>query len=122
MAQATITDGTTSVSFEDCDEAPDLALDKSVNVSASGSIKTQTSGKRPVLRVRVAASFEDLADLMELLTNGADDYYYTPKRDFSALFPRLAPPWAVNVRDIRLATPLQDSAYLEFVAESVEYA
>lgn len=73
-----ISDGTTNLTFTGTRHDDFLNVEKSRNVSAGGRIKSQTSGRRFVVVENIRCTAAQVETLIELLTNGASYYYYTP--------------------------------------------
>lgn len=74
-----ISDGTTDLTFTYAsDQTPDPELDRATATSSGGRLKTQISGERFIMTESVAVTGAELRSLFNLLTNGADSYYYTP--------------------------------------------
>jgi hypothetical protein len=76
---AIFSDGTTDVTIEFVDETIAPVLEKSVTTSAGGRLKTQTGGERLTFSIRFRTTAALFRSLMNLLKNGADEYYYTPE-------------------------------------------
>ena len=74
----TISDGTTTFTVSETLCIENRELIKGTVTSAGGLLKSQISGIRFVMTERFYVSGDDFEILFDLLTNGSDNYYYTP--------------------------------------------
>ena len=73
-----ISDGTTDLTFLEAGGNPDPELIDSERVTAGGIIKVQPVGERYVEEVSIRLNGAQYRQLLDLLQNGASNYYYTP--------------------------------------------
>lgn len=118
-----ISDGTTDVEIQNMyvREQDGSEIDKSTRRAAGGDLKSQTSGERVALAVAARVTQAQYESIKALLRNDADDYFYTPKYDYTARYPSLATPFKANIRDFARTDDNIDYYYVEFTAEAVSY-
>ena len=73
-----ISDGTTDMEFETTFTEPTFGLDQTKKMSSGAQIKSQIRGKRYVTIEKIRMTGIQLRELLDLLTNESDFYYYTP--------------------------------------------
>jgi len=73
-----ISDGTTELTFTEAGGNPDSVIIDSEKITAGGIIKVQNVGERYVEDVKIRMNGAELRQLMDLIQNGASNYYYTP--------------------------------------------
>jgi hypothetical protein len=92
---AIFSDGTTDITVKYVDEIVQPQLDRSVKTSSSGKIKTQTAGERLKFTLRFRETGANARTLIDLLNNGADEYYYTNEDTHSFYTDKVT--WPLNV-------------------------
>ncbi len=115
-----LSDGTTDIEVEYANEVNIPVIDKSTRTSASGNIKSQTSGKRFALQVKCRTTATIATAMYEMLTNGAAAYYYTPEENHAPFSSSLYP-IEVSVSDFKIEWDNRSTYYLNFKVESVSY-
>jgi len=75
-----ISDGTTDLTFTGTQSFHFIRIDQSSSQTTGGSSRTIRSGKRFVTNEKIRVTGSELASLITLLTNGANEYYYTPSK------------------------------------------
>ena len=73
-----ITDGTTSLTYTGTQFDDFLAIEQSSTRTAGAKTRTIRAGKRFTATEKILITGAELQELVDLLTNGADEYYYTP--------------------------------------------
>lgn len=73
-----ISDGSTSLTLTSQEDNNDSEIIKSQKISADGSLKNKTAGERFFTNEVVRVSGDQFRSLMDLITNNADEYFYTP--------------------------------------------
>lgn len=114
-----ITDGTTSYTFDTADGNGDYVPIKDVTTTAAGELRVRTAGHR----YRVTEIFEvtgtELNNLIDLINNGASDYYYTPTTVppewDSSYFPM-----SVNITYVGKANSIYNGAIKYFISLDIE--
>ncbi len=116
-----ISDGTTDLTFEYADENIMPDIEKSTGRSASGRTKSQTAGERMSMSVKFRTTPAGYRTLLDLMTNGANEYYYTPEEDYGILYSTLTEPWNVNITNIRKEWDNKRQFYVTLNIETVDY-
>jgi len=104
-----ISDGTTTLTFIDAGGNPDSEIISSERITASGRIKSQSSGERYSEMVNIRLTGAEYRQLLDLLKNGATEYYYTP----SSIPPEYSAsdfPMTVRIDNIRKYQKAHDGA------------
>jgi hypothetical protein len=118
---AELSDGTTTITLSEAWETPVPRIDRSVNVSAGGSLKAQVSGERLALEVRAAVSAADYRSLLSMLTAPAEGFSYKPSRDLSSLYPGLPERPQVDVDGLEATTDAGGTFYVKMTVRGVDY-
>lgn len=75
----TISDGTTTLTFNFSDDrGPETRVVQTIRESANGSLKFKTAGERIIFDDRPLVTGAELRSLLDLIHNGASEYFYTP--------------------------------------------
>jgi hypothetical protein len=117
---AVISDGSTDITLEKADEKVDFGVIEAFKLSASGAIKSQTSGERFKLKCKFRTNSGNLRALLNLLKNGSDYYYYTPE-DEHGIYSDLTYPLQCNFSKLKHVWGYDDIFYGSFTVESVDY-
>jgi hypothetical protein len=115
-----ISDGTTDIEVLYADEIADPIIDEDSAMSAGGFIKTQRSGKRFKMDVKIRASAAEYMALLNLLTNGSPRYYFTPN-DTHGIYSDVTFPLEVGISDLKRSWDNRTYYYLDFTVESAGY-
>lgn len=116
-----LTDGTTTVTLVNSDETLDPIIDKSTKQSVGGDLKSITAGERARFEVRVRGTPAQVRELLDLLKNNADAYWFTPRETFTDLYPDIDFPLKCNVTNFTRDWDNRSYYYISFVVESVSY-
>jgi hypothetical protein len=73
-----ISDGTTNLTYTGTQSDDFLPVEQSSTRTAGGSSRTIRVGKRFATIEQIRLTGSELLELINLLTNGASEYYYTP--------------------------------------------
>jgi hypothetical protein len=119
----TLSDGTTTLTIDNDNvrEDEDVSFDKSTRTTAGGQLKSQVTGQRVSIDVEIRVTQAEVNSIMDLLTNGADEYYYSPKTDYSTLYPTLADPFKISVEKLKKTFDNISKYYISFQAIAVDY-
>lgn len=117
---AIITDGTTTVTIPYVNEVPDPEIITASKMSASGSIKGQTSGERLKFKCDARVSSALFRSLLDLLTNASPYYYYTPE-DTHGFYSGVSFPLEVRIDKVSHKWDNRNTYYINFTVEGVDY-
>lgn len=115
-----ISDGTTDLEYEYADERILDEHDKSTRTSSGGRLKSQASGRRVVMSVRVRMTKAGYQALYALVTGGADKYYYTPEIAHP-VYDDLLTPYVVSIEELKPDWVSSKVAIVTFTVKSVDY-
>ncbi len=73
-----ISDGTTDLTYTGTMTDDFLGVEQSSTRTSGGSTRTIRAGKRFIVVEEIRITGDELESLIDLLTNGAEDYFYTP--------------------------------------------
>jgi hypothetical protein len=120
---ATVTDGTTSLDLGYVTEAIDPVLEKTTLRTAGGNLRSVTSGERLRFKAQARLSKADYRTFINLLKNGASNYFFTPTDDeeWTDLYPTTTWPLNANIYNIKRAWDNRTKFYVDFMVESVSY-
>ena len=79
LAVATISDGTTSLTFDTVSETVDKIRENSTSTTSGGRLRGQSSGYRLGIDVKARMTPTKYNELKVLLSNGSLEYQYTPQ-------------------------------------------
>ena len=116
-------DGSTDITIDFIDETPIPTLDKAVRRSAGGKLKSQTSGQRWAMNLRFRTTGAVSQSLLDLLDNGADEYYYTPNDTHTLYTANNKVTFPINVvfSKIKREWDNRSKYYMSILAEAVSY-
>ncbi len=78
IKKAILSDGTTTLEYEVVSEAPDKIISQSIKTAAGGNHRTQVSGYRINIDVKIRMTSEEYNEFKNLRISGALEYQYTP--------------------------------------------
>jgi hypothetical protein len=120
---AKVTDGTTEIDFGKCMETVMPSLEKATKTTAGGNFRAITAGERFRMEVKPRVTPAVYRSFIDLLNNGASNYYFTPSdtTQWTALYPDIT--WPLNVD---ISSPMKDwdnrsYYYISFEVVSVSY-
>jgi hypothetical protein len=121
---AIISDGITDITLEYADERIDPVIERSSTVTAGGNIRSITGGERINFVVKSRVTPAIYRSLLNLITNGALQYFYTPNdtTDWSDLYATTTFPLNVNINTIKREWDNRGIYYITMELESVSYA
>ena len=109
---AVFSDGTTDLTYAS-DETYQLPVEKTTKRSGGGNLKSITSGERLSIGVRLRLTPAQYRALLNLFSNNADNYYYTPedstKSWMSDLWPNVT--WPINVNYSTISNEWNNRGY-----------
>nr|BDD44680.1 hypothetical protein 10 [Legionellales bacterium] len=120
---AIISDGTTEIDFGRADETVLPGLEKTTKVTAGGNIRSITAGERFKMRVIVRVTPAVYRSFIDLMNNGASNYYFTPTdtTQWDDLYPDITWPLNVDISGIDRDWDNRSYYYVSFNVESVSY-
>ena len=120
---ATITDGTTSLDLGKTTETIDPVLEKTTVRTAGGNLRSVTSGERLRFRCQARLSPANYRTFIDLLNNGASNYFFTPtdSTQWTNLYGSTTWPLIANIYNIKRAWDNRSYYYVDFFVESVSY-
>lgn len=118
-----ITDGTTTLTFNDSEEIiDDFDLDKTSKKTAGGDYRSVTTGERFDLTSRFRTTAANIRSLKNLLNNGATDYWFTPTRSWDDdLYTNITFPLNVNITKIKFEWYNTTVYWVTMKVESTSY-
>lgn len=97
---ATLSDGTTTLTFEVVSESPDKIVSRSTKTSAAGNQKVQVAGYRIQIDVKVRMTPEVYNQFKDLMISGTLEYQYTPfNKDSHPIYVGAEMPIRCTIRD-----------------------
>ena len=117
---AIISDSSTDITLLYVDEKPSFGLIDASKTSASGAIKNQVSGERLKLTCRFRTTSTILRQILDLLKNGSDYYYYTSE-DTHGIYSDVTFPLQVKISKLKWVWDNRSTYYGSFIVESVDY-
>lgn len=120
-----LTDGTTTLTFSNSDENINPVLEKNTKRTAGGNTRSITGGERALFNVTVRLTPTQYRTLLNLLNNGADNYFFTPQDStdtwMTSLYPDISFPLNVNITETARKWDNRSYWYVEMQAESTGY-
>jgi hypothetical protein len=109
---AVFSDGTTDLTYSS-DETYQLPVEKTTKRAGGGNLKSITSGERLSIGVRLRLTPAQYRSLLNLFSNNADNYYYTPEESekswMSDLWPNVT--WPINVNYSSISNEWNNRGY-----------
>jgi hypothetical protein len=122
---ATLSDGTTDIDLGTANERINPIIDKSSKITAGGNIRSITGGERLMFAVDIRATQATYRSIINLLTNGASNYYYTPNNstvEWTSLYPNTTWPLNCNINNLKRTWDNRSYFYVSFEVEAISYA
>jgi hypothetical protein len=120
-----LTDGTTTFTSLNSDEKIEPIIEKNTKRTAGGNTRSITGGERFSATVRIRETHGDYRSLLNLLNNGADNYYFTPQDStatwMTSLYPDITFPLNINVSPPTREWDNRSVWYIKFDVESSGY-
>lgn len=113
-----LSDGTTTLTFNQSWLNPDQTLSVSTSVTAGGRVKMQTGGERFEGEEIMRVNGSDLRALYTLLKSGATEFYYTPT-DTPPEYTSVTFPITVAITDIKKTTKAYNGNIIYHVSMNV---
>jgi len=117
---AIISDGSTNVTIPYVNEIADPEMITANKLSGSGAIKGQTSGERFKLKCDCRTTSTIFRNLLDLLKNGQDTYYYTAN-DSHGIYSGITYPLECRIELKSNKWDNRGTYYFSFSVESVDY-
>ena len=117
---AVFSDGTTDITIKFVDEQITPIIERATKTSAGGRLKSQSTGERLQLRLRIYGTGAQQRSLFNLLTNGANEYYYTTE-DTHTLYSNVTFPLNVIIDNIGWEFDNRSNYVLTATVTSVDY-
>ena len=120
---ASVTDGSTTIDLGKCDETIMPMLEKTSKRTGGGNIRSITSGERLGFQIKARVTPAVYRTLLDLLQNGASNYYYTPNSttEFTGLYPSTTFPLNANIYNLSRDWDNRSYFYITFDVESTTY-
>jgi len=117
---AIISDGSTDITIQYVDEKPQPQLITADKMSASGAIKSQTSGERLVIKCEARMTASQLRSVLDLLKNTASTYFYTPE-ETHGVYADVLFPIEARFSELKHKWDNRSFYYVTWKVESVDY-
>ena len=118
-----LTDGITSFTITDSRGKAFPEIDKSTRSTAGGNLRSITTGQRPIFTESIRVTPAQYNSLLQLLTNNATSYFYTPSSDadYSELYPDITFPLAVTVLNLSKEWDNGSHFYVNMDIQGISY-
>jgi len=122
---AIISDGTTDITIEFVDEDINPAIEETIKRTAGGNLRKITGGERLGLNLELRVTPSQYRSVLSLLTNNADNYFYTPEEStasyWSSLYPDLEFPLNITYTNLKRTWDNRGYWYIKMDAEFTNY-
>ena len=117
---AIISDGVTNITVAFVDEKIAPSLDRVSKVSSGGDLKQQVGGERYKNNCQARVSSTLFRQIMDLLNNGATNYFYTPE-ETNPFYSGLVAPIPVQFSKLGQQWDNRKNHYISFTVEAISY-
>ncbi len=122
---AKISDATTEIDLPQSDERLEPVLEKATKRTAGAELRSITGGERFKMNVRSRTTPAVFRTVIDLLNNGATDYFYTPEDETASwltdLYPDLSFPLNANFSNLRREWDNRKAFYIAYDVEATAY-
>ena len=120
-----LTDGTTTVTIQYSDDKISPIIEKTTKRTAGANVRQITGGERLTITSRVRVTPAKYRELIDLLTNNADNYFFTPEDStlswWADLYPNLTFPVNGSITNVIREWDNRDYWYVTFNIETTSY-
>jgi hypothetical protein len=120
-----ISDGTTDLTYEYSDESINPVIERSNKRTAGGNMRTVTGGERLTVSTTFRTTGTGYRNLINLLNNNADNYFFTPqdsdKQYWSDLYPDITFPINATFSNITRTWDNRSKWWVSMEVQSTSY-